>query len=91
MPRLVFARQVSPGTRWSRSLSVSAFDRYVAAWNAGDLEAWLAVHAPDVEYVSLATGDARVFRRQDGLREVWMEAERTGTAFSSRCSMTRGR
>lgn len=60
---------------------MSAFDRYVAAWNAGDLEAWLAVHAADVEYLSLATGDARVFRRQDGLREVWMESRANWDRF----------
>jgi hypothetical protein len=34
----------------------------------------VAVHAPDVEYVSLATGEARVFRGEDGLREIWRES-----------------
>jgi hypothetical protein len=53
---------------------VTAFDRYVAAWNAGDLESWIAVHAGDVEYVSLATGEARTFRGEEGLREIWRES-----------------
>lgn len=50
------------------------FDRYVRAWNAGELEEWVAVHHPDVEYVSLALPDPRVFRGHEGLREVWRES-----------------
>jgi SnoaL-like protein len=50
------------------------FDRYVAAWNEGDLERWLGVHHDDVEYVSLAGSDARVYRGHEGLREAWAES-----------------
>jgi hypothetical protein len=53
---------------------VEPFDRYVAAWNAGDLEAWLETHGDDVEYVSLAGPEPRTFRGHDGLREVWAES-----------------
>ncbi|MGI8749058.1 MAG: nuclear transport factor 2 family protein [Thermoleophilaceae bacterium] len=61
--------------------SEALLDDYVAAWNAGDLDAWIGVHASDVEYVSLATGDARVFRGQEGLREVWRESRANWDRF----------
>ena len=32
------------------------------------------MHAGDVEYISLATGEARAFRGEDGLREIWRES-----------------
>ncbi len=50
------------------------FDRYVAAWNAGDLESWLEAHHDDAEYVSLAGPEPRSFSGHDGLREVWAES-----------------
>ena len=50
------------------------FDRYVAAWNAGDLDAWLDAHHEDVEYVSLAGPEPRSFSGHDGLREAWAES-----------------
>ena len=50
------------------------FDRYVSAWNAGDLDRWLEAHHDDVEYVSLAGPEPRIFRGHDGLREVWAES-----------------
>lgn len=51
-----------------------SFDRYVAAWNAGDLDAWLEAHRDDVEYVSLAGPEPRRFEGHEGLREVWAES-----------------
>jgi hypothetical protein len=54
--------------------SPSPFDLYVRAWNAGDLDAWLAAHCDDVEYVSLAGPEPRSFRGHAGLREVWAES-----------------
>jgi hypothetical protein len=39
------------------------------------------VHAADVEYVSLATGEARVFRGEEGLREVWTESRANWDRF----------
>jgi ketosteroid isomerase-like protein len=58
-----------------RSLSSpSLFDRYVAAWNAGDLHAWLDAHHEEVDYVSLAGPEPRTFEGHDGLREVWAES-----------------
>ena len=50
------------------------FDRYVAAWNAGDLDAWLDVHHDDIEYMSLAGPEPRTFSGHEGLREVWAES-----------------
>ncbi len=50
------------------------FDRYVEAWNAGDLDAWLDVHADDAEYLSLAGPEPRTFVGHEGLREVWAES-----------------
>jgi hypothetical protein len=50
------------------------FDRYVAAWNDGDLERWVDVHHAEVEYVSLASCAPRIFLGHDGLREVWAES-----------------
>jgi ketosteroid isomerase-like protein len=50
------------------------FDLYVAAWNAGDLDAWLDAHHDDVEYVSLAGPEPRSFTGHEGLREVWAES-----------------
>ena len=52
----------------------SPFDAYVAAWNAGDLDAWLDAHHDDAEYVSLAGPEPRTFSGHDGLREVWAES-----------------
>lgn len=60
---------------------MTAFGRYVAAWNAGDREGWLAVHHEEVEYVSLASADARVFRGHDGMREVWDESRGNWSRF----------
>jgi ketosteroid isomerase-like protein len=53
---------------------VEAFDRYVAAWNAGDLDRWLGAHDEEVEYVSLAGAEPRSFEGREGLREVWAES-----------------
>lgn len=53
---------------------MNPFDRYVAAWNARDLDAWLEAHHDDVEYVSLAGPEPRAFAGHDGLREVWAES-----------------
>ena len=50
------------------------FDRYVAAWNAGDLDAWLDAHHQDAEYVSLAGPEPRPFSGHEGLREAWSES-----------------
>ena len=50
------------------------FDAYVAAWNAGDLDAWLYTHHEDIEYVSLAGPEPRSFTGHDGLKEVWAES-----------------
>ena len=50
------------------------FDRYIAAWNAGDLDAWLAAHHPDALYESLAGPEPRSFEGHEGLREVWAES-----------------
>lgn len=58
-----------------------AFDRYVAAWNAGDLDGWLDVHAPDAEYVTLAGPEPRTFRGHDGLREAWAEGRANWESF----------
>jgi ketosteroid isomerase-like protein len=52
----------------------SPFDAYVAAWNAGDLDAWLDAHHDDAEYVSLAGPEPRTFTGHEGLREVWAES-----------------
>lgn len=53
---------------------VEPFDRYVAAWNAGDLDRWLEAHHDQVEYVSLAGPEPRSFEGHEGLREVWAES-----------------
>ncbi len=52
----------------------SPFDAYVAAWNAGDLDAWLEAHHDDAEYVSLAGPEPRTFSGHEGLREAWAES-----------------
>ena len=52
----------------------SPLDAYVAAWNAGDLDAWLDAHHDDAEYVSFAGPEPRSFTGHDGLREVWAES-----------------
>ena len=53
---------------------MTPLDRYVAAWNAGDLEAWLGVHADGVEHVSFAGPEPRLFTGEEGLREMWAES-----------------
>ena len=50
------------------------FDAYVAAWNAGDLQAWLDAHHGDAEYISLAGSEPRSFAGHEGLREAWAES-----------------
>ncbi len=39
------------------------------------------MHSGDVEYVSLATGEPRVFRGGEGLREVWRESRANWDQF----------
>jgi len=53
----------------------------VAAWNAGDLDAWLDVHAPDAEYVTLAGPEPRTFHGHEGLREAWAEGRANWELF----------
>ncbi len=53
----------------------------MAAWNAGDLEAWLDVHAPDAEYVTLAGPEPRTFRGHEGLRQAWAEGRANWELF----------
>ena len=50
------------------------FDLYIRAWNAGDLDAWLAAHHSDARYESLAGREPRSFEGHEGLREVWAES-----------------
>ncbi|HEX5909742.1 MAG TPA: nuclear transport factor 2 family protein [Thermoleophilaceae bacterium] len=59
----------------------SPFDRYVAAWNAGDLDGWLDAHAPDAEYVTFAGPEPRTFAGHDGLREAWAEGRANWEVF----------
>ena len=61
--------------------SASAFDHYVAAWNEGDLDAWLDAHHPDAEYVTLAGPEPRTFAGHDGLREAWAEGRANWEVF----------
>jgi len=60
----------------------SPFDAYVAAWNAGDLEAWLDAHGEDAEHVSLAGPEPRTFQGHEGLREVWAESRANWHRFN---------
>ena len=57
-----------------QTVAATPFDRYVAAWNAADLDGWLDAHHEDVEYVSLAGPEARAFKGHEGLREAWAES-----------------
>jgi len=76
------APRTSAGSTPLRSLtSPSAFDAYVAAWNAGDLDVWLDVHAPDAEYVTLAGPVPRTFAGHEGLREAWAEGRANWEVF----------
>jgi hypothetical protein len=61
---------------------MAVFDDYVAAWNAGDLEAWLDAHAEDAEYTPLAAGDGRVYRGREELRETWRESRANWDRFA---------
>lgn len=45
------------------------------------MDAWLATQTPDVEYVSLAAGDARVFSGHEGMHRVWAESGANWEAF----------
>jgi hypothetical protein len=60
---------------------MGAFDAYVAAWNAGDLDAWLDAHHPEAEYVTLAGPEPRTFAGHDGLREAWAEGRANWEVF----------
>lgn len=52
------------------------------AWNAGDLGAWLDLHAEDAEYTPLAAGDGRTYRGRDGLSEAWRESRANWDRFA---------
>jgi ketosteroid isomerase-like protein len=55
--------------------AVETVQRGMALWNAGDLDAWLAMWREDCEWVSAVTstvdGGGAVFRGQDELRGFW--------------------
>jgi len=53
----------------------------VAAWNEGDLDAWLDTHAPDAEYVTFAGPEPRTFSGHDGLRAAWAEGRANWEVF----------
>ena len=59
----------------------SAFDRYVTAWNAGDLEGWLDAQHPDAEYVTYAGPEPRSFIGHEALREAWAEGRANWEIF----------
>jgi len=62
--------------------TATPFDRYVDAWNAGDLDRWLEVHDRAVEYVSLAGPEPRVYRGHVGLRDIWAESRGNWLRFA---------
>ena len=51
------------------------------AWNAGDQEAWLEAQHPEVEYVSLASGQSVTYTGHEGMREVWDQSRANWEVF----------
>ena len=58
---------------------------YIAAYNAFDIEAMLALIHPDVVFKNVAGGEVNA--TATGAEEFWTMAEQTKSLFSSRCQV----